>query len=474
MVASVLTDADREGIVAGPQGGPQTALLSCPIFEIFFGGGRGGGKTYGILLHWIKHASRYCMHAKGVLFRRTYNELDEVQATAKLLFLPLGAYFRAGIRTWIFPNGAELKLRHLSSPTDADKYQGHQYSWMAFDELTNWPNDTAFSMLFATVRSAAGVQCQIVTTGNPGGVGHNWVKARYIDNAPVYTPYVDPETGVMRVFIPSLIGDNPALLENDPEYVNRLKATGADWLVKAWLAGDWNIVAGGMFDDVWKQSVHEIPPFVIPKSWIVDRAFDAGFSAPFSIGWWAESDGTEAPNGIHYPRGTLFRIHEWYGYSGKANEGIRLLTKEIGLGIREIEYQMMHPETGLLRHHKKIRPGPADTAIWQADRGVSIADEFELLGIAWEKADKSPGSRVNGWQKMRSMFAASLETPMEEPGLFVFNTCNEFRRTVPTLPRSPRDIEDVDTNTEDHIGDEARYRCSYVRRTITEQTLYGL
>lgn len=446
-----------------PQPGPQTFLLQCPYDEIFYGGARGGGKTSGLLGHWAKHAQHGGRHARGILFRRTYPELEEVLAQALELYPKLGAFYSVQRRCWSFPNGAQLKLRHLQRDLDHVKYQGHQYTWMGWEEITNFPSPVPIDSLKACLRSAHGVRCQWLATGNPGGAGHNWVKARFIDPMSPLRPFRDPLSGAVRVFIPARLADNQILLQKDPGYVDRLKASGPPWLVKAWLDGLWDIVAGGMVDDLWTSAVHVLEPFPIPAGWLIDRAFDWGSSKPFSLGWWAESDGGRAPNGRVYPKGTLFRIAEWYGWSGKPNEGLRMLAVDIARKGREMEQ----------RAGWRVQPGPADPAIFAVENGVCIADDMARLGLPFEPADAGPGSRKTGWERVRRYLNAARQSPMEEPGLFVFETCRQFLRTVPVLPRDLRDPDDVNTESEDHIGDETRYRVMFQRRVVKAQKLVG-
>ncbi|MBW3636488.1 MAG: terminase, partial [Armatimonadetes bacterium] len=373
-------------------------------------------------------------------------------------------------RTWFFKNGARLKMRYLDRDEDAEKYQGHSYTWVAFEELTNWPDPTPVDKMRATMRSGASpVPASFRATANPGGVGHNWVKSRYIDPSPPMVPfvYVEEETGaaVDRVFIPSLLEDNAALMENDPNYWNRVavSAGGNKALLKAWRYGLWDIVAGGMFDDVFERKRHVIKPFEIPESWYVDRSFDWGESKPFSVGWWAESDGTEAPNGRTYPRGTLFRIYEWYGCGKKPNTGIRLGSRDIAKGIIERE-----GEVPVLRGHT-VHKGPADTSIFDAEDGVSLADKMKAEGVEWERADKRPGSRKTGWSTLRERLANGKAKPLELPSLFVFDTCIDWVRTVPVLPRDKRDTDDVDSKSEDHAGDETRYRIMVPPKPVPQE-----
>jgi len=226
-------------VIWAAQPGPQTALISCPIGDIFFGGARGGGKTDGAIGDWIAHQQPYGKDARGVWFRRSLPEIEGAQARMFGLFTALGARFIVQSRTWLFPNGATLRLRYLETDADAARYQGHSYSAIYLDELTTWASSVPVDMLRATLRSAAGVPTRMVATGNPGGKGHDWVKRRYIEPAKPMQPFVG-EDGTQRVFIPSRLSDNVALTTADPGYIDKLRAAGPEWLVRAWLEGDWD------------------------------------------------------------------------------------------------------------------------------------------------------------------------------------------------------------------------------------------
>lgn len=425
-----------------PHEGPQTLLLSCPFDEIFYGGARGGGKTAGILAHWLKHSAKWGSHAKGIIFRRTFDELEEIIQQSDDLFPKLGAYYAISKRTWEFPNRSKLLLRFLDKDDQAKKYLGRSYTWIGMEEITNWKSPDPVDKIKGCLRSAHGVRCQWVATGNPGGLGHNWVKARFIDPSPPFVPYRDAVTGSWRVFIPAKLEDNFTLMANDPTYGDRLKGTGPEWLVKAWREGIWDIVAGGMFDDIWDRSTHVLRPFAIPKHWIVERAFDWGSSAPFSIGWWATCTGEPIvlpdKSELYFARGTKIRIAEWYGWNGKPNKGLNMVDTEIAREAVMLEKRMMEA------HGYRIQEGPADPAIFAITNGHSIAQAMGAIGLDFIPASTGPGSRVTGWETMRRMLTASKKQPMEEPGLFVFDTCRQFIRTVPTLPRDLKKIEDVD------------------------------
>ena len=244
-----------------PQPGPQTALLTCPCNDILFGGARGGGKTSAMIGHFVARSARYGKDHQAVWFRRSLPEVEGAQVQMQALLPLLGAVYAVQARTWTMPHGATLKLRYLENDTDAGRYQGHEYATLYLDELGTFPRPEPIDMLRATLRSAAGVPTQMVASANPGGPGHAWIKARYLDPAPPMTPFTGSD-GQIRVFIPSRVTDNPALLRADPTYIDRLKASGPPWLVRAWLEGDWNAtLEGDLIKAEWLRNTYrELPP----------------------------------------------------------------------------------------------------------------------------------------------------------------------------------------------------------------------
>ena len=266
-----------------PQPGPQTALLECGIFDVLYGGARGGGKTDGLLGDWSSHAATWGRRARGILFRRTYDELDEVMNRAEELFTGY-ATFRASKLRWDFPNGATLKLRYLKRDQDASHYQGHSYTWAGIDEAGNFADPDPIDKITATLRSPYGVEVCLRLTANPGGPGHSWIKARYMDGHTPMQPFLDPQTGLWRVFIPSRLENNALLTANDPNYAKRLRGAGPPWLVAAWLNGDWNAnPEGGIIKAAWFRRYNVIPAGcdVIVHSW--DTAYKADQINDYSV-----------------------------------------------------------------------------------------------------------------------------------------------------------------------------------------------
>ena len=448
--------------------GTQTLFLSCPVREVCFAGTRGPGKTDAILMSFAQNCGRgFRDHWRGVIFRREYKHLDDIITKSKRWFYrwSQGPRFLAGTSAlkWVWPTGEELLFRAFGGPDDYWDYHGHEYPFIGWEELTAWPSMEGYEAMKSCNRSSYGASIPkiIRSSTNPYGVGHNWVRAYFIDPAP-YGDIIRDAQGNQRVCLFGHIRENPYL---DAEYLRTLDSITDPNKRKAWLEGSWDITSGGIFDDLWQREKHVIDAFEIPSSWRIDRAFDWGSSHPFSVGWWAESDGTEAVINRKkrtFPRGTLFRIAEWYGSTGKPNEGLRMTAANVAHGILERETSL-----GL---RGRVQAGPADSSIFDVTDDASIAQNMERIGVRWTTADKRPGSRKNGWELLRGRLQATLAND-GRPGLYVFPTCRDFIRTVPTLPRDDRDPDDVDTEAEDHIADETRYRLLARSQRITARPL---
>lgn len=447
--------------------------------EVLYGGAAGGGKSH--LMRAAAIAWSYDIPGLQVyIFRRTSPDLFKNHMEGPSGFPSLLAeWVRTGFakinygKGFIeFGNKSKIHLCHCQYEKDVYNYQGAEIHVLMPDELTHFSR-TQYVFLRSRVRLGAldlpekyrGRFPRIVAGSNPGGVGHNWVKSMFVDFAPpMETRKADKsDGGMLRQFIPARLEDNPTLIKNDPEYEERLEGLGNPALVRAMRGGDWDIVAGGMFDDVWDRRVHVLPSFPVPESWRIDRACDWGSSKPFSIGWWGESDGTpiDVPGRgrMHIPRGSLVRLAEWYGWDGKTpNTGIKWT--DIRVAQEAMKIEKSYPWGA------RVKPGPADSMIFDVHPGQpSIAETYAKAGLRFEAADKSAGSRVNGWQALRRMLDEARKDHPEEPCLYVTEGCQQFIRTVPVLPRDPKKPDDVDTDAEDHVGDETRYRVLAPRRT---------
>lgn len=447
--------------------GGQHGFLHCPIYEVLLEGPRGGGKTDALIMDFARHVGEgYGAEWQGILFRQTYKQLSDVIKKTKKWFPILfpSASFNETKYFWRFAGGEELHLSYIEREEDYWNYHGHAYPWIGFEELTTWPDDKCYRSMMSCCRSTIiGMPRKIRATTNPYGAGHNWVKARFrLPSAEgrIHGDVIQIPGEPLRMSYHSKLTENLPLLSADPDYITRIRAAARNPAeLAAWIDGDWTVIAGGMFDDLWSPG-HNIVPDLraseIPPTWRINRSYDYGQSAPFSVGWWAQSNGepiTVEGRLLGTVRGDVIRIAEWYGWNGTPNEGLRMTSVEIADGILDREKRW-----GL---EGRVKPGPADSSIYSKNEGTSYASSMAKRGVRFTPADKGPGSRVQGWELMRKLMRGavpSAEGVREDPGLFICRGCDQFIRTVPVLPRSTKNPDDVDTATEDHIADEARYR----------------
>jgi len=429
----------------------QRAYISSPCDITVFGGARGGGKTYGSLGDFWIHAEIHGRHANGLMLRKTRQDLKDTIAKAIALYGNAAEWKEKGGH-FDFANGARLYMAYLENERDAEHYQGWSLTRVYLEELTQFVDLKGVLKLLATLRSTAGVRSQMKCTCNPGGPSHLTVKAMFIDNGPMNV-VVDPETGISRVFIPSRLVDNPALLEEDPSYVNRLRAVGSEQLVRAWLEGDWNIIEGAYFHE-FTTVRHVIPPFAIPSWWTKFRAMDWGSAKPFSVGWYAVvQDDYDLEDGRVMPRGSLVRYREHYGMKmGEPNVGLKLPAEDVAR-------QIIKRETDRQGQRERIEYGVLDPAAFNVVSGPSIGEVMLRHGVPFKRADNTrvaTDKRMSGWNQIRQRLVG------DEDGramLYLFSTNMHLIRTLPTLQHDPHRPEDIDTDGEDHAADELRYAC---------------
>lgn len=430
----------------------QQEMMSRPEYEALYGGAAGGGKSDYLVAEALRQVNN--RFYRGIIFRREYPQLVDLIDRSRELYkaaYPRARYNESG-HVWKFPSGAKIYFAAMQYEQDRLKYQGRHFDFIGFDELTHF-TEKQYTYLFSRARpSGPGTEVYVRATANPGGIGHGWVKSRFVS---ITTPGTRVVTDVVihdpkgkeiklskdRIFIPSSVFDNPALLENDPGYLASL-AIMPEAERNALLYGDWDSFEGQVFTE-WKndpenyetrQWTHVIEPFKIPSGWEIVRGYDFGYAKPFSVGWYA----------IDYT-GTIYRIREYYGcVEGSPNIGTQMETTEQAQMIRQIE------ETDVNLKGRKIT-GIADPSIFDRSRGKSVADMMAKNGVYWSGGDNH---RIAG--KMQYHYRLAFDEN-GIPKFYVFNTCKNFIRTIPNLVYDEKNVEDIDTTQEDHIYDECRY-----------------
>lgn len=409
--------------------------------------------------HALRHEGLdWCLRIPGLqvyLFRRTFPELEKNHILTSLSEFPMEAgQYKDQKRRWEFTNGSMLHFCHCQYEKDVFNYQGAEIHLLLIDELTTF-TEFQYDYLRGRVRTTLMIpekyRCRIpgvVCASNPGGVGHEFAKRRWVD-------YVKPgevrkaiprEGGMIRAYIPGLLEDNPILLERDPGYMHRLDALPEPFRT-AYRLGNWDIFLGQAFH--FSKEFHVINPLPIPQGAPLYSTFDWGFGAPFSWGWWwVDADG----------RG--FRFAEFYGWNGTPNKGLRWedskIADEIVLRERALEEQYGISFRNIIR-----KAGP-DCFQKKPDykgggQGPSTAEVFAGKGIIMSPGDPRRDLKIRQFRERLKIPRSADGTPTGLPMMMVYSTCEQFIRTIPLLQTHPLKIEDIDTTGEDHIYDEAAH-----------------
>ena len=440
-------------LVMQPPSDKQTLFLADHHKHVGFGGARGGGKSWAVR----NKAIRLCMRYKGIkvlIVRRTYPELINNHVNPLLIELHGIAKYNKTDKMFTFPNGSTIKFGYCNNDKDLNQYQGAEYDVAFLDEATQLQEEW-ITKIIPSVRGVNDFPKRVYYTCNPGGPSHGYFKRLFIDKK--YKVGEDPDD---YSFIQSLVTDNKALMESQPDYIKQLEALPPK-LREAWLHGRWDIFEGQFFEEfretpdpflceaagitpeeALKQHrfTHVIKPFDLSvgkyRSWNIMRSYDFGYNKPFSLGYWAID-----------PDGVLYRIAEMYGCTETPNEGVKWSPDEQFKRIADFENE--HPWF----KGRKIVDSVADPAIWESSRGESIAETAMRYGIYFTPGDNQ---RIPGWMQVHYRFQ------FDDNGyarMYVFDTCKAFIRTIPLMMYSETRPEDLDTDLEDHCPDEVRYMC---------------
>jgi len=417
-------------VIFKPNSGPQTEFLAASEREVFYGGARGGGKSYAMLIDPL----RYCSKAqhRALLIRRTMPELRDLINHSQRLYgraFP-GAKWREQEKEWRFPSGAKIEFGYAENMTDVLRYQGQSYTWIGIDELPQYPSPDIFNFLRSSLRSVdKNIPVYLRATGNPGNIGSQWVREMFVEPAEPNKRFeikIDTPVGtksITRRFIPAKLQDNPYLMQTDDYYI--MLASLPEVQRKQFLDGDWDAYDDSAFPEFSKVT-HVVEPFEIPKGWYKFRAADWGYSSPACVLWFA----------VDY-NNNLWLYRELY--------------------VQKITADIFARKVLELEHQDYINYGVLDSSTWakRGDVGPSIAETMIRNGCRWRPSDRSPKSRINGKLEIHKR----LMITDKEPGIRVFKTCKNLVRTLSTLPLDKSNQEDVDTHAEDHAYDALRYGC---------------
>jgi len=436
-------DEESLNVVFKPNTGPQTQFLAAGEREVLYGGSAGGGKSYAMLadpLRYMGHPS-----FSGLLLRHTTEELRELVWKSQEIYPKIwkGIKWSERKMQWVAPSGARLWMSYLDRDDDVLRYQGLAFSWIGFDELTQWATPFAWNYMRSRLRTASSdLPIYMRATTNPGGPGHGWVKKMFIDPAPYGKTFdaTNIETGEVlkypaghskagqalfkRKFIPARLSDNP-YLSREGDYEAMLLSL-PEQQRRQLLEGDWDIKEGAAFTE-FNRDIHVVEPFHIPNNWVKFRSCDYGYGSFSGVLWFAVS-----------PSEQLIVYRELYVS--------KVLATDLADMINELE-----AEDGNMKY------GVLDSSLWhkRGDTGPSLAEQMIMRGCRFRPSDRSKGSRVSGKNEIHRRLQVDEYT--EEPRIVFFDTCTNMVSQLPAIPLDKKNPEDVDTRAEDHLYDALRY-----------------
>lgn len=433
--------------------------------EILYGGAAGSAKS-----HLMRVAAiSWCFAIPGLqvyLFRRIREDLIKNHMEGPTGFRALLASM-VGYEVEIvedeirFSNGSKIYLCHCKDEKDRYKYQGAEIHVLLIDELTHF-TDTIYRYLRSRVRIPQGMPMpaeyrdrfpRILCGSNPGGLGHAFVKATWIDCAPAMEVWrtSDDEGGFLRQFIPARLADNPSI--NQKQYASNLSGLGNPELVKAMLEGDWDVVAGAALDIT--RDRHMVRPFTPPRHWTKFMCMDWGFVRPYSVGWYCVVEGgAEIAERSPWPSkwlpdGAVVRYREMYGWTGKPNEGCRQESPEVARKVIAAEEGAM----------ESMDYRVADTQIWAQNDGTSIFERMFRATNGKFNPRKSEKDRQASYSEVCTRLRGEeTDEGIWLPMFYVTENCAQFWRTVPPLVLDENNPEKgPDEKQELHAWDEVAY-----------------
>lgn len=445
MALSVKPVTDRP-IAYQPQPGPQTEYHTRLEDVVGYGGTKGPGKTHALLGEATRQVNHPLYH--GILFRRTYPQLQEIIDRGTRLYAALGARWKGDLHRWHFPSGAIISTGHVQHEKDVENWNGKEFQFIGVDQAEQFTKYMIEYLMAQNRTSAEGLRCYTHLTFNPGGIGNAWIKQMFIKGkTPGQTysaefPLPDGKKLTRTyTFIKGTVYDNKILLKNNPQYLGVLMSLPPK-LRQAFLDGNFDALTGQFFD-TWMDDYHVINPFEITHEYKIYMSMDWGYAKPLSIHWWAV-----APDTKH-----VYCIRE-YVVTNK-------ISSVAAAEVHEINKKMFG------EHYikdRRIEEMYVDPSIFTQGgmTGKSIADDF--INALSEKMDNgreafltiipADNSRVAGWNVFRKMLEIQADG---KPFCMWFKNCTYAIESIPSLIHDDHKVEDLDTDGEDHAADDHRY-----------------
>lgn len=395
------------------------------------GGAAGPGKTYALIWEAILRSIKYDFPTVTALFRRSYPELDSTIIRTMREILPQWSYrYNQAQHIMTLFNDSIIEFCYAENDGDVIRYQSREWDFLGIDETTHF-TEYQYTYLLTRLRTTKPLKTKFFGATNPGGIGHKWVKDRWVTktcNAPGY----DPKE---YKFIPASVYDNPALMKANPDYISNLESL-PEKERRALLHGDWDVFEGQFFSE-FDHAKHVVRPFDVPKDW------------RFVLGW---DDGTRDPRAVYLlaidPDGRVWVIYEYY----EKGETVYTAARNIRDKLQDMGYWDLIEKTVV---DPSMKRGAATD-------GTSSIEVLESMGFSFKRGEVEEGSRKreDGWRIVKSYMT---HKPYEEPLLKIFSNCTHLIETLPqmvyyqTKTGSSAKVDDLDTTLEDHAADALRY-----------------
>ena len=453
----------------------QRLFLSSNIDEILYGGARGGAKSYALIHDAALHVRRWHYDENNkvvidsqsidyadytaLILRRNYRDLVvNFKPVSDKIYTALGAKWKDKDGYYLFPSGARIYLGYCNEPKDVEKYVGGNFHYLGIEEVNQFPEKWVTDM-GGSVRSAnPDIKPFKRYTTNPGGIGHIWLKRRFVDPMPPIkgemihsdkhdidycildpSPPVKDDDGNERWYIPATVFDNQALIDNDKKYVSFLKSlTGVKR--KMWLNGEWDEMSGLFFNE-WNAAYHVMARKSFDLEYAKEngrmyRCIDYGTSNPFvCLFVWVDEDGRVVVFDEIYEAGLTPTVQAKF-----------ILDRGRSLGLNEDSFYntIVDPSMKTATH----------------DSGTRLKSVVEIyIDNGLQHIALGNNSRVQGWGVFKDYL--HIDDPDFTgdyiPYLRFCDNCVRCIETIPVLTTDDNNIEDVDTDQDDHGADALRY-----------------